>query len=170
MFHSAARQSQPIRSVASLKIASEAITGEENNHRSAADLQRLFASAAKQEGEELGTDDLLWQLDQPSFTRRWMQNGKPKEEDVSAFVHWACELGDARNALVHGEDGTSLVYEQDRSPYNGPFVAIGDRILREAIGILLGRCGYPAVWRRREMKRAFFHARRNFGLNGDEPA
>jgi hypothetical protein len=49
---------------------------------------------------------------------------------------------------VHGEDGARLAYAQSRSPYEGPFVEIADRVVREAIAVLLGECGFPAVWRR----------------------
>jgi hypothetical protein len=154
-----------------VKVATEAITGEDRNDESAAKLEALFASAAEQDGEGVGTDELLWQPDQPTFVRVWTTRAaKPqtKAKTVSAFVHWACALGDARNALVHGEDGTTLVYNQEGSPYNGPFVEVADRIVREAIGLLLGQCGHPSVWRR-GLSRASYHALQRLKAADEEP-
>jgi len=142
-----------------VKIATEAITGEEQSYASATKLEALFASAAEQEGESVGTDDLLWQPGQPGFDREYGPAHARKVQEVSAFVHWGCALGDARNALVHGEDGTSHNYEQQGSPYEGSFVEVGDRVVREALAVLLGRCGFPAVWRR-ESRTAFHVWRR----------
>lgn len=142
-----------------VKVATEALTGEEGNAQSAARLASIFAGAIDQEGEGIGIDDLLWSPDEPKLTRTWTdyRSGKEKSAELHQFEHWACALGDARNALVHGEDGTSLTYDVAGSPYAGPFVEIGDRVVREAIAVLLGECGYPALWRR-GLARASFQA------------
>lgn len=154
-----------------IKVATEALTGKESTAESAKELEALFERAAGQDGDGLGTDDLLWQPGQPEVVRSWTtRSGAARSETVSAFVHWHGALGDARNALVHGEDGAPLDYRQAGSPYEGPFVEIGDRIVREAIAVLLGECGYPAVWRRglsRASFRALQHLRR---LSEDEAA
>lgn len=150
-----------------IKVATEAITREDKNDASAQVLETIFERAVEQEGGSIGTDDLLWQPGQPQFVRNWTtQAGAAKSKTVSAFVHWACALGDARNDLVHGKDGAVLEYSQPGSPYEGPFVEIGDRVVREAIGILLGQCGFPAVWRR-GLARASFRALQQ--LQGDSP-
>lgn len=54
----------------------------------------------------------------------------------------------ARNTVVHALGSPTLVYEQSGSPYAGPHVEVGDRVMREAICVELGACGYPDVWRR----------------------
>jgi hypothetical protein len=139
-----------------LKVATEALTAEDRTVESAKKLEALFERAANQDGGALGTDDLLWQAGQPSMLRSWTtRSGAHHSDTVSAFVHWLSALGDARNALVHGEDGTSLDYHESGSAYDGPFVEVGDRVLREAVLLALGECGYPAVWRR-GMTRASF--------------
>ncbi len=131
-----------------VKVATEALTGKDKNTESAKKLEAILASAAEQEGEGIGSDDLLWQPNQPSYVRHWTDgNGKPRSEEMSAFQHWAMALGDVRNALVHGEDCKNHNYEQNSSPYNGSFVEVGDRVVREAIAILLGECGHPEAWR-----------------------
>lgn len=140
-----------------LKIAAEALTGEDNTFESAKRLQQVFEDAPLQEGGDLGLDDLLWSPGEPTLMRGWRSGGAQKEAEVPQFVHWCCSLGDARNALVHGEDGTDLEYFQNASPYNGPFVEIADRVVREAICVLLGTVGFPEVWRR-GISRASFHA------------
>jgi hypothetical protein len=132
-----------------LKVATEALTGEDKNVDSAKRLGAIFAAALDQPGEGVGVDELLWSPDEPMVTRRWTtRGGETRSEEVSQFVHWCCALGDARNALVHGEDGTQHDYVLADSPYEGSFVEIADRVVREAICVLLGECGYPAVWRR----------------------
>jgi hypothetical protein len=140
-----------------VKVATEALTGEERNVESAKRLERLFAAAQDQPGEGLGIEDLLWSPGESLVERRWQtRGGEERSQQVSQFVHWCCALGDARNALVHGEDGTDLEYHQPGSLYEGPFVELADRVVREAICVLLGECGYPAVWRR-GLTRAGFH-------------
>lgn len=93
-----------------VKVATEAITGKSNNVESAKALEALLASASEQDGGVLGVDDLLWQAKQPRYERTVHTGGERRTEDVSAFVDWAIELGRARNALVHGDDGTRLEY------------------------------------------------------------
>jgi hypothetical protein len=151
-----------------LKVATEALTGEESTVESARQIEALFERASLQEGSGIGTANLLWRSGQPRLVRSWTtRSGSSKSETVSAFVHWLGALGDARNALVHGEDAVALDYRQVGSPYNGPFVEIGDRIVREAILVLLGEAGYPAVWRR-GFARASFRALQYFASVSEE--
>lgn len=151
-----------------LKVATEALTGVESTVVSGRQIEALFERASAQEGSGIGTDDLLWRAGKPHLVRSWKTRaGSVKNESVSAFVHWFAALGDARNALVHGEDAVPLDYREAGSPYNGPFVEMGDRVMREAILVLLGECGYPAVWRR-GLARASFHALRHLTKVSEE--
>ncbi len=95
----------------------------------------------------LASRTCFWSPGERTCTRRWLSRGNEKAFDLTQFVHWCCALGDARNSIVHGEAGTSLAYDELDSPYRGPFVEIGYRVVREAIAVLLGECGFPAVWR-----------------------
>jgi hypothetical protein len=130
-----------------LKVATEALTGEYRNHRSAKRLVEIFTSAETQSGEGFGSKGLLWQPDEPLLTRHWIEKGQPREEYVTQFEHWACAFGDERNAIVHGRLTHKNHYEEPGSPYNGSFVDIGDRVVREAILVQLGNCGHPEMWR-----------------------
>lgn len=131
-----------------VKVATEALTGKERNHESAAKLVEIFRQAETQEGEGVGLECLLWRADQQVRDRTYLDRGRPKTVTITELEHWACALGDARNAVVHADPVTQHVYFEEGSPYNGPFVEIGDRVVREAITVVVGSCGYPAVWRR----------------------
>ncbi|MGH9225744.1 MAG: hypothetical protein ACRD2W_18600 [Acidimicrobiales bacterium] len=133
-----------------LKTASEALTGEtRQSHVAAARLRDLFRGALTQEGEGLGVDALLWSPNEPTFTRTWTKSsGATAQENVTAIEHWYGALADARNDVVHALGSPNLVYEQPGSAYAGPLVEVGDRVMREAICVELGECGYPDVWRR----------------------
>lgn len=124
-----------------LKIASEALTGQtRKSRRAAAQLRRIFEGALAQEGDGFGIEELLWDPDEPCFPRDGCS--------LTALEHWYMALADARNKAVHGAPSVPLTYEQSGSSYVGPFAEVGDRVLREAINVELGACGYPAVWRR----------------------
>lgn len=140
-----------------VKVATEALSGEDNNVDSARKLIEILSGSLLQEGEGIGVDDLLWSPDEPLLTRTWGRPEALKSAEVSQFEHWACSLGDARNSIVHGEPASALEYGELDSPYNGPFVEIGDRVVRETITVLLGECGHPAVWRQ-TLARAGFKA------------
>lgn len=132
-----------------LKTASEALTGESRDSRKAAKkLRRLFRGAEVQEGGGLGLDDLLWRADEPTLTHtRKMGDGSRCSVELSALEHWYMDFSHQRNAIIHADDKPpSLVYEE-QSQYRGRFVETGDRVMREAIGVALGKIGYPEVWR-----------------------
>jgi hypothetical protein len=100
-----------------VKVATEALSGTDSTEKSAELLEAIFAGAANQPGEGLGTDRLLWDPSAASRSRSWTtMSGKAKTAVVSAFAHWYWALADARNALVHGEDGASLTYDVSGSP------------------------------------------------------
>lgn len=153
-----------------IKVATEALTRCHRNDKSAAELVRLYSRAMTQDGEGVGIDGLLWSPGEPRMTRHWTNKDGSQGSEVTQLEHWACALGETRNALVHGEDGASLTYAEPSSPYSGPFVEIGDRVVRELITVLLGECGYPECWRR-GMTRAGFRAwQRLVGDNGTDGA
>jgi hypothetical protein len=143
-----------------LKTASEALVGSTGGSRQAAGrLRGVFETARGQEGGGHGLDALLWSPDEPTFLR----GGNA----ISALEHWYMALADARNQVVHGEPDAPRTYDEAGSPYAGPFVETGDRVLREAIDVELGNCGYPAVWRR-GIQRAGFLTLRRLREMGDE--
>ncbi len=66
---------------------------------------------------------------------------------------------------MHALGSPNAIYAQPGSAYNGPFVEIGDRVIREAICVELGACGYPDVWRSRLTRASMVALRR---LRADE--
>lgn len=132
-----------------LKTATEALTGEtRKSYVAAARLRNLFLEALSQEGGDLGIKDLLWSPDEPTFPHTYTEKGTTKQIDITAIEHWYRSMADARNAVVHALGSPNLIYEQPGSPYAGPLFEVGDRVMREAICVELGACGYPDVWRR----------------------
>lgn len=130
-----------------VKVATEALTRKDRSHESAAEMVEIFRSALDQEGEGFGLDALLWRPDEPRLERKYESGGEERTSEVTQLEHWACALGDARNAVVHGGEIADHDYEERGSPYNGPFVEVGDRVVRELVTVSLGRLGHPRVWR-----------------------
>lgn len=128
-----------------LKIASEAQCATHWSADAAKLFVWLFANATNQEGDGSGTNELVWQPNEPTFptTRK---NGTV--DTLSAFEHWYMAFADARNDIVHSGTTASLDYLEPGSPYEGSFVEVGDRVMREAIKVELGELRYPVVWRR----------------------
>ncbi len=151
-----------------IKVASEAMTGKDRSHEAAAELERLFRDASAQPGDGHGLKHLLWRLDGPVLTRSWTtRGGKRDSKDVSEFEHWYGALADARNAIVHGDDDVALVYEEPSSHFTGPFVEVADRVMREAVLVQLGECGFPAVWRKGIARASFDVLRKLLGEAGE---
>jgi hypothetical protein len=151
-----------------LKTASEALAGSAWGSVEAARAMRAtFEGAADQEGGGFGVDKLLWRPGEPTFTRTWTppRGGKTRQDELSALEHWYMALADARNAVVHAAASPILVYARPGSAYEGPFVEVADRVLREAIAVELGAMGYPATWRR-GLTRAGFEAWRRLRDDG----
>jgi len=153
-----------------VKVATEALTGKERSHESAAALLEIFRSTPDQRGAGVGGSCLLWQPDEPLLTRTYTKNGRPTASEVTQMEHWACALGDARNAVVHGEADIEHMYHEANSPYAGPFVEIGDRVVREAITVILGALGYPRVWRRGIARASFAAYEHLLEVNSSESA
>lgn len=128
-----------------LKVALEVMSGTHKSTEAARRLNLLFGSVMEQTGAPIGIDDLLWSPWEPSLTRTWGASHQTEQRQL--FEHWFMAFADARNEIVHDGRVAHLDYDEQASPYTGPLVEIGDRVTREAVKVLLGRCGYPAVWR-----------------------
>jgi hypothetical protein len=151
-----------------LKTATEGLTGTDESRESARLLRDRYATCLTQDGEAVGSDDLLWSQDEPSFVRCWRTgSGKTTTATLAAFEHWYMAFADARNAVAHRGRATTLVYAEAGSPYEGPFVDIADRVLRELVTLTLGLCGHPAVWRR-GLGRASYRAWQRLACLDDE--
>ena len=117
-----------------MKTAFEALLDESDTARALPLLRRLFEEA------EPYQDDPLWQPNEPTKTRVV----RDRVFEVTLIEHWYGALSDARNAIIHeGRRGAEVLAYDEESPYRGPFVDIGDRVLREAIKAKLVTLGYP---------------------------
>lgn len=118
-----------------MKTAFEALLDQSDTPKAMPLLRQVFEA-----GQPYPTDT-LWRPEEPTRQRRV----KDKVFDVTLIEHWYGALSDARNAIIHeGRRGSDvLVYAEEGSPYKGPFVDIGDRVLREAIKSKVVTVGHP---------------------------
>ncbi len=126
-----------------LKTAFEALTGFSKTDKAAKALKSILDSTQVQEGSGVGTQGLLWQPNEGTRLRTFEKGNA----HVTEIEHWYGAIADARNEIIHEGSVPSLQYQESGSPYCGPFVEIGDRVLREAIKVEIGNLGYPKVWR-----------------------
>lgn len=126
-----------------LKVAFEGLSGTEKSTETAKRLNLLFGSTMEQEGSPIGIDALLWSPWEPTLAR----SHRSQVEDRQLFEHWFMAFASARNEIIHSGRVARTDYSEPTSPYTGPLVETADRVVREAIKVMLGRCGFPAVWR-----------------------
>jgi hypothetical protein len=115
-------------------------------------LRERFETTLIQPGEGIGIDGLLWSRSEATFTRSWANGTRTAQ--LSAFEHWFMAFADARNEILHHGSLAEHEYVRPGSPYVGRYVEVGDRVLREAIKVTIGLCGWPRVWRQRGLDRA----------------
>jgi hypothetical protein len=128
-----------------LKTGFEALLDESSTPKASKLLRQLFESAAKHAGEEV--KGLLWtQAEIPSrdhpFTTPTYQGTK-----VTDLEHWFLSFGSARNDIIHQGAAATLSYSEADSAYNGSFVMVGERVLREALKMQLELLGYGGLWK-----------------------
>jgi hypothetical protein len=150
------------------KTAFEVLVGNDedfaNAPKEATALRQLFETTVEQPGERLGIDALLWDENEPTYVHQHRtRNGA---ENVTALEHWYLYLAKIRNGIIHKGVAEQVEYRHEQSPYNGWLLWIADRVLREAIAVQLGNCGFPAAWRQ-GMQRAGFRALERLGGNAD---
>ncbi len=154
-----------------LKVALEALAGTHWSRDAAEHFVVMFALAQEQTGGPIGLEDLLWSPAESTITRwRISRSGAEKSEDLTLFEHWFMALADARNEIVHAGSAASLQYAEAGSPYEGPLLEIADRVVREGIKVMLGRCGFPAVWRSPLARASMRATERLFGSADDHDA
>jgi hypothetical protein len=130
------------------KVALEVLAGTDRSAEAAQYLNLMFGSVMEQDGAPIGVSDLLWSPWEPDLERsRLTRSGRLVKEQLQLFEHWFMALVDARNEIVHSGKASRLDYSEAGSPYSGPLIETADRVMREAIKVELGRCGFPRVWR-----------------------
>jgi hypothetical protein len=117
-----------------MKTAFEALLDESDTARALPLLRLLFEEAEPHQTEA------LWRPNETTLVRVVRE----RQFDVTLIEHWYGALSDARNAIIHeGRRGAEVLVYDEESPYEGPFVDVGDRVLREAIKAKLATIGYP---------------------------
>lgn len=131
--------------VVMLKTGFEALTGTSDSWDSSVLLRQLFEiqlsgrSAAE-------CDDLLWS---PSETRRFvvLRGKKQNPWPATDLQDWFVAFTYARNAIIHKGELKYGRYRKPKSSYNGHFVFVAERLLREAIRVSLMQFGYSDIWK-----------------------
>lgn len=117
-----------------LKTAFEALTGSSKTHIAAAYLRALFEGSkmSKREAKEF-----LWKpTEKPNRIFPWTdRRGRVNNDSVTPLEHWFRSFGEARNEIIHEGVSAQQTYRAKRSPYNGPYFFVAQRVLREAIRV-----------------------------------
>lgn len=131
-----------------LKTAFEALLGleQKDSHMSKElkALREIFNTPVGAMGEH--AEGLLWNANQiprheaPSKLKKYLG------DQLTDFEHWFMEFTDRRNTIIHEGMTPDLDYEVPESAFSGHFVAVADRVLREAILLKLHQLDYPDLW------------------------
>lgn len=94
----------------------------------------------------LGDDELRGVLWQPNQLRYDRHNRDKTYPDLPAIEHWVGAFGDARNDIAHRGRTETVTYTEADSPYNGPVLAVADRVIREAILARIAELGHSEIF------------------------
>ena len=136
-----------VERIVMLKTAFEALTDAAD--RTAADrLEQLFDDLRKDDVSDYVAGDLLWRpSESPTLERNWRDNrGRDRSKTVTPLSHWFHAFDDVRNEIIHEGKVGDLIYNGPAERYQGPYVFIGERLLRESIRVSLRQFGYPDLW------------------------
>jgi hypothetical protein len=119
--------------VVMLKTGFEALTGTSDSWDSSVRLRRLFETqlAGRSPGE---CEDLLWS---PSETERFFVHRKKRQTPATDLQDWFMAFAYVRNSIIHRGEAEQGRYRKAKSSYNGHFVFVAERLLREAIRVSL---------------------------------
>ena len=76
----------------------------------------------------------------------WTNNGRVTVETVTPLEHWFHAFGEARNAIIHGDNRQGLTYDEVSSPYRGNLIMVAQRVLIEALLVNFAELGFSALW------------------------
>ena len=127
-----------------VKTAFEALTGTSKSWPAAESLEALFRTLPLRADADRFAQYLVWK---PSETANMKRTHKGAEYECTPLQHWFMSLADCRNQIIHEGKADTLAYADDSSGYRGPFVFMGERILREACRVALRRFGYDDLWK-----------------------
>lgn len=125
-----------------LKTGFEALTNTSKTHEEARWLRSLFERVLVDETDD-STDEILWSPgESETMTYTW---GGNRIEHVTPLQHWFHGFGNARNAIIHGDESWAMVYEEDTA-YRGLVVYVAQRLLVEALKVVFADFGYLDAW------------------------
>ena len=140
--------------VVMLKTGFEALTGESRAGEFATKLQSIFDGLKRDyppgppPGRFFEDGDLLWSASQGRRLKyRWRRSRKEFKRSVTQLEHWALSFSDVRNEIIHDGVVPDLRYRKRGSTFEGHYVWVGERVLREAISVELRHACHPYLWR-----------------------
>jgi hypothetical protein len=97
-------------------------------------------------------EDLLWQpTEEKNLTCSWIENGKQKAKPCTPLNNWFQSFADARNKIHHG-GSSNTSYSGPAERYRGPYIYIGERLLREACRVALLQFGFEDLWKTHSLR------------------
>jgi hypothetical protein len=130
-----------------LKTGFEALTND-STWRAADRLDELFGQLRAHDVTDESAADLLWRpSEKKDLTCSWIESGKEKTKTCTPLNHWFQSFADARNRIIHKGDISTTAYGGPAERYRGPYIYIGERLLREACRVALLQFGYEDLWK-----------------------
>ncbi len=135
-----------VERIVMLKTGFEALTNE-SSWKAADRLDELFGGLRAAGVTDEVAQDLLWQPSETaSLVWNWTEDGKSKTKLCTPLSHWFNSFARARNQVIHDGATSDTEYDGPATRYCGPYVFIGERLLREAIRVALWQFGYENLW------------------------
>jgi hypothetical protein len=128
-----------------LKTGFEALTDASNTAISASRLNALFGELRDASVTDFTAQYLLWKPNETP-TMSWT-TGKGEVHQCTPLEHWFSSFGRCRNDIVHKGQVESMAYDVEGSAYNGPYLFIAERVLREACRVAMRRLGFKDLWK-----------------------
>lgn len=136
-----------VERIVMLKTAFEALT-DASDRTAAKRLEQLFDDLRKDDLSDYVAGDLLWRpSESATLERTWRDSrGRERSEKVTPLSHWFHAFEDVRNEIIHEGKTGDLIYNGPAERYQGPYVFIGERLLRESVRVSLRQFGYADLW------------------------
>jgi hypothetical protein len=127
-----------------LKTGFEALTDTSETWQSAERLDILFQSIPLDATQDRFAEHLLWH---PSETESMSWSDRSgRVRPCTPLNHWFRSFSACRNDIIHQGRMISSTYDES-TRYQGPYLQIAERVLREAICASLRRFGYDDLWK-----------------------
>lgn len=128
-----------------LKTAFEALVSESQNPQAMEALRAIFERCDTRHGNEMNAEALHWSPTEAEVHSTTLSI----KRNVTSLEDWFIAFTRCRNKIIHEGQVDSVEYTNGSSAYNGPFPHIAERVLREAIKVLLDELGLGHLWEAR---------------------